>query len=73
MLAEHILRSGETPRMLAGLAFLTGFDLFSRPTEALDLRREDVSALQVGRYTGVAVVIAPSTRVVKQRKVAKSG
>ncbi len=45
------------------------FDLFTRPTETLEVRKEHIVTPRGGSYAGVAVVVAPSTT----RAAAQSG
>ena len=45
--------------LLTATAFAVQFDLFTRPSETLNLLYEQVVAPKVGKYRSVAVVIAP--------------
>ena len=43
VLVAHLVKSGEPAKILAGLAFITAFDLHTRPSETLEILREDVA------------------------------
>ena len=76
VLAEWLLSRKALLPKLAGLAFLTSFDLFTRPTETLEMKPEDVVTPGVGQYRSTAVVIAPSNTGrtgAAPRRAAKSG
>ena len=78
VLADALLDSDKIEEQLAGLAFVTAFDLFTRPSETLEIRKEDVIAPRRGQYQGVSIIIAPSALLenrltAKTQKAAKSG
>ncbi len=61
---------------LAGLAFLSSYDLFTRPSEILNAKADDVVVPAVGRYKDTSLVVAPSTATrgsEEPRRPAKSG
>ena len=78
VLVDALLDSSKLEEKLAGLAFISAFDLFLRPSETLTIRKEDVIAPRRGQYQSVSVIVAPSALVearltVKTQKAAKSG
>ena len=62
MLVTHLVQSGRPAKILTGLAFITAFDLFTRPAETLEITREDVVVTRVGRGQQVSIVIASAAR-----------
>ena len=58
ILAHHFLQQPSLVEQLAGLATVVSFDLFTRPTETLEIRKEDIFAPK-GRYKTTSVIIAP--------------
>jgi integrase len=65
--AERMLAQPDLISMLSGLALMLQYDLFARPSEMLQVRKEDVIEPRGGGYSGTAVIIAPAaTRAVRQ-------
>ena len=65
LLAEELMNRSQLDAKLAGMALVTGFDLFLRPTETLSLLREDILG-PVGQLRTTAVMVAQTPTAEEQ-------
>jgi integrase len=61
VVAEKLAMAPDLVSHLSALALIIQFDLFTRPSETLEIRAQDIVEAKGGDYKGIAVVIAPST------------
>ena len=74
LVTAALLKDGPLLSVLSGLAFGVQYDLFTRPSETLNILKEDVVAPRTGAYQGVAVIVAPGpVRAAAAEATARAG
>lgn len=58
-LAFWMSQRNELESKAAAMALVTSFDLFTRPSETLAIKAEDIVAPGIGRYAETSVIVAP--------------
>ena len=58
LIADHLISQDSLSAKLAATALVCSFDLFTRPSETLELRHEDIIPPR-GRYKSTSVIVAP--------------
>ncbi|CAK0843206.1 unnamed protein product, partial [Prorocentrum cordatum] len=61
ILAFDLLGQPTVTAAAAGLAFLTQYDTFARPSEILNLKKEDVIVPSAANYKQTCIIVAPQT------------